>query len=230
MWPQISVRPLTFQMNLREPFTFNMAPAFAALMDATLERRLAAYRDPEWRSRALEDLETRTMIRPNWAALEVAESTAHPEMIDRHVVDLAAERDSTPFDFMLDLSIDERPRHAVPERAREQRSRRDRLVAPAGRLPDRPRRLRRARSQLCDACLPTDLLGNWVREREVITLEHAVHKLTVSPPTVFGLDAPTADGVGCEWAWPPTSRSSTRRPSRPDRCAASATSPPTASG
>ena len=26
-------------------------------------------------------------------------------------------------------------------------------------------------SQLCDACLPTDLLGNWVREREVLTLD-----------------------------------------------------------
>ena len=37
VWPQISVRPLTFQMNLREPFTFNMAPAFAALMDASTE-------------------------------------------------------------------------------------------------------------------------------------------------------------------------------------------------
>ena len=31
VWPQISVRVLAFQMNLREPFTFNQAPAFAAL-------------------------------------------------------------------------------------------------------------------------------------------------------------------------------------------------------
>ena len=26
VWPQVSCRPLTFQMNLREPFTFNMRP------------------------------------------------------------------------------------------------------------------------------------------------------------------------------------------------------------
>ena len=47
-------------------------------------------------------------------------------------------------------------------------------------------------SQLCDACLPTDLLGNWVRDKDVISLEHAVHKLTGEPAAVFGLDA--ADG------------------------------------
>src|SRR4029077_19230270 len=41
---------------------------------------------------------------------------------------------------------------------------------------------------LCDACLPTDLLGNWVREREVLTLEAAVHKLTGEPATVYGFD------------------------------------------
>src|SRR6478609_9100076 len=96
VWPQISVRPLTFQMNLREPFTFNMAPAFSLMMAATTEARLAAYRDPAWRTQALIDLETKTMIRPNWGALEVAESSAHPEMVDRRVVDLAAERDQTP--------------------------------------------------------------------------------------------------------------------------------------
>ena len=38
VWPQVSCRPLTFQMNLREPFTFNMRPAFQELMDRPLDR------------------------------------------------------------------------------------------------------------------------------------------------------------------------------------------------
>jgi N-acyl-D-aspartate/D-glutamate deacylase len=50
-------------------------------------------------------------------------------------------------------------------------------------------------SQLCDACLPTDLLGNWVREKEVISIERAIHKLTAEPAAVYGLDAP-AGGRG----------------------------------
>jgi N-acyl-D-aspartate/D-glutamate deacylase len=190
VWPQISVRPLTFQMNLREPFTFNMAPAFAALMDASLDARLAAYRDPAWRAQALEDLETKTMIRPNWAALEVAESPKHPELIDRRVVELAAERGATPLDFMLDLSMEEN----LETRFRSVLANND-LDAIAWLLQQDGCLLGLADSgahvsQLCDACLPTDLLGNWVREREVITLEHAVHKLTGEPAAVFGLDAP----------------------------------------
>ena len=30
VWPQVSCRPLVFQMNLLEPFTLNMRPMFAA--------------------------------------------------------------------------------------------------------------------------------------------------------------------------------------------------------
>jgi N-acyl-D-aspartate/D-glutamate deacylase len=43
-------------------------------------------------------------------------------------------------------------------------------------------------SQLCDACFATDLLGPWVRDREVMPLERAVHKLTAEPARVYGLD------------------------------------------
>jgi N-acyl-D-aspartate/D-glutamate deacylase len=43
-------------------------------------------------------------------------------------------------------------------------------------------------SQLCDACFATDLLGKWVRERSVMPLERAVHKLTAEPAHVYGLD------------------------------------------
>ena len=42
--------------------------------------------------------------------------------------------------------------------------------------------------QLCDAPLPTDLLGPWVRDRGVMSLEKAVHKLTQEPAELFGFD------------------------------------------
>jgi N-acyl-D-aspartate/D-glutamate deacylase len=40
--------------------------------------------------------------------------------------------------------------------------------------------------QLCDAPLPTDLLGTWVRQRQLMPLEKAVRKLTGEPADVFG--------------------------------------------
>ncbi len=42
-------------------------------------------------------------------------------------------------------------------------------------------------SQLCDACAPTELLGTWVRERGVLSLEEAVRRLTTQPAEVFGI-------------------------------------------
>jgi N-acyl-D-aspartate/D-glutamate deacylase len=192
VWPQVSVRPLVFQMNLREPFTFNMAPAFAELMAEPDAVRLERYADPAWRARAISDLNNKAFLRPNWDALEVAETTTHPELIDRKVVDIAKERGCTPIDVMLDVSLDEdletRFRSTLanndPEAIAWLLGREGVLLG----LADSGAHV----SQLCDACLPTDLLGNWVREREVISLERAVNKLTGEPAGVFGLDA--ADG------------------------------------
>jgi N-acyl-D-aspartate/D-glutamate deacylase len=42
-------------------------------------------------------------------------------------------------------------------------------------------------SQLCDAGAPTTLLGKWVREKRVLTLEEAVRRLTSEPADVFGI-------------------------------------------
>ena len=192
VWPQVSVRPLVFQMNLREPFTFNMAPAFAALMAEPEAVRLERYADPAWREKAQADLNNKAFLRPNWDSLEVAESTAHPELIDRRVADLATERGCTPLDVMLDISLDEN----LETRFRSVLANNDpdAIAWLLGRegvllgLADSGAHV----SQLCDACLPTDLLGNWVREREVISLERAVNKLTGEPAAVFGLDG--ADG------------------------------------
>ena len=53
--------------------------------------------------------------------------------------------------------------------------------------------------QLCDAPLPTDLLGNWVRGRGVLSLEEAVRKLTSEPARLFGFEGRGVLAVGA-WA------------------------------
>jgi N-acyl-D-aspartate/D-glutamate deacylase len=195
VWPQISVRPLVFQMNLREPFTFNMAPAFQALMAEAEAVRLDRYADPEWRRVAFDDLTNRTAIRLKWESLTVAESPTHPEVAGRPVVELAAERGCSPLDVMLDLSIDDHLETRFNSVLANDDP--DAIAWLLGRegvllgLMDSGAHV----SQLCDACMPTDLLGNWVREREVISLERAVEKLSGEPARVFGLDGPGGRGV-----------------------------------
>jgi len=188
VWPQVSCRPLTFQMNLQEPFTFNMRPAFAALMDAPIETRTAAYRDPAWRARAWEELAGRGGALPtNFEALSIAESAARPDLVGRRVAELAEERGCTPLDVMLDLSLDENlETRFVSVLANNDPD------AIAQLLPEDTVLLGLADSgahvsQLCDACFATDLLGNWVRDKSVMPLEQAIHKLTGEPAGVFGL-------------------------------------------
>ncbi len=189
VWPQVSCRPLVFQMNLAEPFTLNMRPSFQALMGVSRAERIAAYRDPAWRAETWADLagERRGLLPFNWPALSVAESPTHPELVDRKVLDIAAEQGCTPLDVILDTSLDDDLRTRFwsvlanddPEGIAWLLPRDGVLLG----LADSGAHV----SQLCDACFSTDLLGNWVRGREVMPLERAIHKLTAEPAAVYGL-------------------------------------------
>ncbi len=189
VWPQVSCRPLVFQMNMEEPFTLNARPSFAKLMGLDHDQRLAAYGDPTFRAATWDDVSGGGGMLPvNWPSMSVAESGTRPELVGRRVVDLAEEWGCTPLDVLLDVSLaddlktrfwsvlanddDEGIAWLLP---------RDNVLLG---LADSGAHV----SQLCDACFATDLLGNWVRERQVMSLERAVHKLTGEPAGVYGLD------------------------------------------
>jgi N-acyl-D-aspartate/D-glutamate deacylase len=158
-------------------------------MDRPLAERMAAYRDPAWRARAWDELSGRGRgaLPMNFDSLLVAETKTHPELIGRKVVDVAEEHGCTPFDFMVDLSLDEN----LESRFTSVLANND-PDAIAWLLPQPTVLLGLADSgahvsQLCDACFATDLLGNWVRDKKVMPLERAIHKLSGEPAAVFGL-------------------------------------------
>ena len=189
VWPQVSCRPLVFQMNLAEPFTLNMRPTFAGAHG--LEPRGAQGRLPRpvvagegvggavrWRRRAAGQLGRRSRSPspqpgPTWSA---DASRTWPRS-----------RACTPLDVMLDLSLEDDLRTRFwsvlanddPEGIAWLLPRDNVLLG----LADSGAHV----SQLCDACFSTDLLGNWVRDREVMPLERAIHKLTAEPAAVYGL-------------------------------------------
>jgi N-acyl-D-aspartate/D-glutamate deacylase len=187
VWPQVSVRPLVFSMNMVEPFTFNMNPIFASLMDKTVDEKLAAFRDPEWRKKAQEELDEPRFFKPNWEKLSVSETTKYPELIGKPVAALARERGVPPLDAMLDLACSE----SLETRFRSILANDDEdaigwLLQQDGMLiglSDAGAHV----SQLCDACMATDLLGQWVRDRGALPLEAGVRKLTGEPADVYDL-------------------------------------------
>jgi len=186
VWPQVSPRPLSFAMSLAEPFTFNVNSEFATLMSSSLAERRAAYADHEWRERVREVWSKGTFMVPRWETFEISECSTNPGLEGRGVADLALEGGVDPFDFILDLALMDpdlllRVRCVV---ANDDPTEVAFLISEAHcafGLSDAGAHV----GQLCDAPQATDLLGNWVRDRNVMTLEQAVHRLTKSQADLF---------------------------------------------
>jgi N-acyl-D-amino-acid deacylase len=185
VWPQVTPRPLTMQFTMADAYSLNTGKVFGELMQGDREARIAAYRDPAWRSRAAADLETSPM-KPRWETFEVSESQRFPELEGRRVSDLAGERGCSPLDVMCELALAE----DLTTRFRAYIANDD--VDAVGHLLTHEHVVLGLSDagahidQLCDAPLPTDLLGTWVRERELMPLETAVHKLSGEPADMFG--------------------------------------------
>ncbi|MEZ5225496.1 MAG: amidohydrolase family protein [Acidimicrobiales bacterium] len=191
MWPQVSPRPLTFSMNLVEPFTLNTSPVFAELMSGDEQARAAAYADPAWRQRVRDAWASgpKGGIPPRWETYEIMESANHADLIGRRLVDIADERGVEPFDALLDLALAEPTLRSIRVRAVLAN---DDEEAVAGLLNEPGCTLGLSDAgahvtQLCDAPLATDLLGRWVREKGALSLEAAVNKLTKVQADLFGL-------------------------------------------
>jgi N-acyl-D-aspartate/D-glutamate deacylase len=185
VWPQVTPRPLTMQFTMADAYSLNTGKVFGELLKVSRAVRVAAYRDPDWRALAAADLE-KSPMKPRWDTFEIDESAVFPQLVGRRVGEVARERGVTPFDLMCELALaedlDTRFRAYIANDETEQVGEllmHDRVVlglSDAGAHVD----------QLCDAPLPTDLLGRWVRERGVMPLERAVRKLTGEPADVFG--------------------------------------------
>jgi N-acyl-D-aspartate/D-glutamate deacylase len=184
VWPQVSPRPLKFSMLMTEPFLLNTNPQFAGLMTADVEARRKAYADPAFRAQALASWEGATM-RPRWDTYELSESATHPELNGRRLSDLAAERNAEPFDVLLDLAAEEPTMRIGAMLANDDPDEVAKLITAdhcTFGLSDAGAHV----SQLCDAPQATDLLGNWVRDKQIMPLEEAVRRLTSQQADIYG--------------------------------------------
>jgi N-acyl-D-amino-acid deacylase len=185
VWPQVTPRPLTMQFTMADAYNLNTGAVFGELLKVSRPVRLAAYRDPAWRALAAADLE-HSKMKPRWETFEVSESERFPELAGRRVTELARARDCSPLDIMCELAVAEdlktRFRAYIANDDVEEVGRLLTHEHVALGLSDAGAHV----DQLCDAPLPTDLLGTWVRERQVMPLERAVRKLTGEPADIFG--------------------------------------------
>jgi N-acyl-D-amino-acid deacylase len=189
VWPQVTPRPLQFSMSMADPFTFNVNPTMAALMSVGIAERRGAYASSAWRAAVIAEWETGLDFgKPRWETFVFSESAANPELNGRRVVDVASERNIDPFDLILDVALDEPDlalRVASVVANDDIDELRTLLLEPGCTLglSDAGAHV----SQICDAPQATDYLGNWVRDRQLTTLEDGVYRLTKQQADIFGL-------------------------------------------
>jgi N-acyl-D-aspartate/D-glutamate deacylase len=185
VYPQIACRPIVMQITMDDPTPLGEVDAWKEVLATPREERAALYRDPTWRDRARDT--TLTTWAHRWRKISVEETGAHGDTLGTPLSELAERRGTNPFDLMLDLALS------------DSATTRFRVVLDndgddeiGDLLADRHTLLGLSdagahATQLCDACYSSHLLGHWVRERQAISLEDAVWRLTAQPAAVFRL-------------------------------------------
>ena len=187
VWPQIACRPLVMQVSLADPFPFASAASFKEILALPRDQRAGLYADPAWRQRARQDVGG--VWGNRWNKTTIQETAKFSEWRNGPtLVELAASRDTDPFDLLIDLSLE------------EDLATRFRIVLANDDEEDLADLLRDGRavlglsdagahaSQLCDACYSTHLLEHWVRDLGVLSLEQAVWRLSGHAAQVFRLE------------------------------------------
>jgi N-acyl-D-aspartate/D-glutamate deacylase len=187
--PQTSPLPLTREINMRNPFSFAAFPSWKRLFeDKSKAAQSAVYRDVNFRNQFREELK-RPAAFGNWARITVHEvrSPQLKKLEGKTVAEIAADRGVDGVDAFLDVTLEDgldneftmQSFNTRADRMAEILNNRDMLLG----LGDGGAHL----DMLCDSGYPTYVLGTWVRERKVLTLEEAVRRMTSDPADFFGI-------------------------------------------
>ena len=187
--PQTSPLPLTREISMRSPFSFAAFPSWQRVFaDKSKAAQAAVYRDPAFRDQFRAELK-RPAGFGNWARITVHEvrSPALKRWEGMTVAELAAAQGKDGVDAFLDLTLADDLENEFTMASFNTRA--DRMaellndpsvligLGDGGAHVD----------MLCDSGYPTYVLGTWVRERGVLTLEHAVQRMTSDPADFFGI-------------------------------------------
>jgi N-acyl-D-aspartate/D-glutamate deacylase len=188
--PQVAVRPLIVEFNLRNPFLFasmnSMKPVFS---DKDVEAQKKVYAGVEFRRAFAAELERRTVFHDIWERTKVKEVTT-PALKSAEwqgIAEIARDRGVAPLDVFFDLALEDdlavdymMPLLDINEERGVRKFSDPRTligISDGGAHVD----------MLCNAGYPTYLLGVFVREKQALSLEHAVQRITAEPARFFGL-------------------------------------------
>jgi N-acyl-D-aspartate/D-glutamate deacylase len=186
--PQVTPRPIVSRGDLRNPSMFGSFLSWQQVFKRSLGEQIAIYQQPAFRQAFVEELHSRKREHM-WGQMRVLE-VQKPDLqayVGKTIQQIAQAEGKQPVDAYLDLGIadDLQTRFQTANfnydaEGVERLVRDDRFLiglSDGGAHVD----------FLCDAGYATALLDIWVRQRQTLTLEKAVHKLTAVPAALFGI-------------------------------------------
>jgi N-acyl-D-amino-acid deacylase len=184
--PQVSNIPLINQINLRQPpVAFGPYPSWKNVFNAGLEEQKKIYGDPAFRAAFRQELRTPGLFSPDWGRITVNQvvNPALKPLEGRTVEEIARERGKDGLDVFFDLSLEDNlelryvaVRADIPVELLDD-ARTLIGISDGGAHVD----------QICGAGYTTDMIGTFVRDKHVMTLERAVQRMAAEPADFFGL-------------------------------------------
>jgi N-acyl-D-amino-acid deacylase len=188
--PQGTSRPLTVEVGLRNPFFMTDLDAGQMVLGQPIDEQLKFYADPAYRREVLAEWRKGgKMFSVAWLECQVlrVNSASMEKYLRRTVREIAAERGANPIDTFFDLAIEDglelkylgAVANAEPERVQNQVND-DRILlgmSDGGAHVD----------MLLESGYTTYMLGHWVRDKQAMSLERAVHRMTAEPADLFGI-------------------------------------------
>ncbi|MGA7420507.1 MAG: amidohydrolase family protein [Acidimicrobiales bacterium] len=182
--------------DFKEAYVFRAIPGWADVFALEGEARIRALADPDTRSRLKAAVdgpsEGLPVVVRNWAGYEVndIEDPKLAHLVGRTIAQLAAERDVTPFDAMLDVVVAAGlevgfVRYQYPEDEWTAAARLEVLKDPRVVLGASDAGAHG--EMMVGADFPTRCIGELVRDKEIFTIESMIQQFCDVPARLYGL-------------------------------------------
>ena len=185
--PQVLCKPFSAQLDLRNPFSFADNASWGSVFNQPVEAQKKIYSDPEFRNQFRDSLKRPHLFMGHWHRVEVleAKNPALKQYEGKSVQEVADMRRADGLDTFLDLAVEDDLNIQYIMQQYHEEGIQQLIGDPRTMigLSDGGAHV----DMLCDAGYTTYLLGNWVRNREAVTLEFAVKRITSEPANFFGI-------------------------------------------
>ena len=190
--------PFNPRFTLKNTTFFKNLDVWDVVMDLPLPERLAALRSPERRTAMRDAAMQRQRRRPGvpgryiqWGSIVInkVRLDKNRPLQGRGLKDLADESGRHVADVMLDLALEEElsTEFQLGTRSIEDETALADMVKRGHALPSQSDAGAHLNTNYCTAGESSYVLSQWVRERELLTLEDAVRRMSFQPARILGL-------------------------------------------